>query len=127
MYGRDGRRLGGGRPHSRLREWDPGTPALTLVRPYRDVGCRIFNVGGVIDPAPPEVWIKNKKSLRSRRLSGKKISHRRGAEDAERGCVNVNVDLNGSLDVGCMVGTDDGLAEAVPIPACGNGIRGRPR
>jgi hypothetical protein len=71
MYGRDGRRLGGGRPHSRLREWDPGTPALTLVRPYRDVGCRIFNAGGVIDPAPPEVWIKNKKSLRSRRLSGK--------------------------------------------------------
>jgi hypothetical protein len=60
------------------------------VRPYRDVGCRIFNAGGVIDPAPPEVWIKNKKSLRSRRLSGKTpggpwviFFYRRGAEDAE--------------------------------------------
>ena len=33
---------------------DPGTPALTLVRPYRDVGRRILSAGGVIDPAPPK-------------------------------------------------------------------------
>ena len=34
--GRDGRRLGGGRPPAPARRgWVSGTPALALVRPYR--------------------------------------------------------------------------------------------
>ena len=43
-----------GRPHSRSREWAPGTPALALVRPYRADEFRVMDVGGVDDPAPPK-------------------------------------------------------------------------
>ncbi|NBS15275.1 MAG: hypothetical protein EBT57_10850 [Verrucomicrobia bacterium] len=37
--------LGRGRPHSRPREWDPGTPALALVRPYRGLGLMVWGFG----------------------------------------------------------------------------------
>ena len=39
-----------GRPHSRTREWAPGTPALALVRPYRADEFRDTNEAGSESP-----------------------------------------------------------------------------
>ena len=45
-----------GRPHSRTREWAPGTPALALVRPYRADEFRGLNEAG--SESPPHLCLR---------------------------------------------------------------------